>query len=79
MTGISLVEKGGIAPPTRGFHCIYIAECILNLVATAGLEPATQGFSILCSTIGAMQPNWYIVTGLNRRPPPCKGIALPLS
>jgi len=26
-----------------------------------------------------MQPNWYIVTGLNRRPPPCKGIALPLS
>ena len=29
----------------------------INLVATAGLEPATQGFSILCSTIGAMQPN----------------------
>ena len=67
MTGISLVEKGGIAPPTRGFHCIYIAECILNLVATAGLEPLTQGFSILCSTIGATQA--YLVHRDGIEPP----------
>jgi len=25
-----------------------------GMVATAGLEPATQEFSVLCSTIGAM-------------------------
>ena len=35
------------------------------LVAPAGIEPATQGFSVLCSTDWAMKPSWRFVRDLN--------------
>ena len=34
-----------------------IGELFVFLVAPAGIEPATQGFSVLCSTDWAMKPN----------------------
>ena len=41
---------------TNGFGDRYaaITSGIHNLVPQAGLEPATQEFSVLCSTIGAI-------------------------
>ena len=34
------------------------------MVAPAGIEPATQGFSVPCSTDWAMKPNMAVSTGL---------------
>ena len=34
------------------------------MVASGGIEPPTQGFSVLCSTDWAMKPNMAVSTGL---------------
>ena len=35
------------------------------MVAPTGIEPVTQGFSVLCSTDWAMEPKWRFVRDLN--------------
>ena len=37
------------------------------MVAPTGIEPVTQGFSVLCSTYWAMEPKWRFVWDLNPR------------
>ena len=40
-------------------------ELTNQMVAPAGIEPATQGFSVLCSTDWAMEPSWRFVRDSN--------------
>ena len=42
----------------------YKVFSLFQLVAPAGIEPATRGFSVLCSTDWAMKPNMAVSTGL---------------
>ena len=43
------------------------------MVVPAGIEPATRGFSVLCSTDWATEPSWRSGRGSNPRPPPWQG------
>ena len=63
---IKMVRSKGFEPLTFWFvakHSIQLSYeriatlCVFNkMVAPAGIEPATQGFSVLCSTDWAMEP-----------------------
>ena len=52
---------------------------LLILVSVEGIKPSTHGPKPRMLSLHYTELNWYIVTGSNRGPPPCKGIALPLS
>ena len=49
-----------------------------NLVLPRGIEPRSTVLQTAAMTTSA-KVAWYTVTGSNRRPSPCKGVALPLS
>ena len=75
---INMVRSKGFEPLTFWFvakHSIQLSyermtmtmsvRQLIKLVAPAGIEPATQGFSVPCSTNWAMKPNIMAVsTGL---------------
>ena len=48
------------------------------LVLPRGIEPRSTVLQTAAMTTSA-KVAWYTVTGSNRRPSPCKGVALPLS
>ena len=57
--GIGL-ENRQVEKSAQGFESLFLRKCCIKkshiwlvsifLVAPAGIEPATQGFSVLCST-----------------------------
>ena len=49
-----------------------------KLVLPLGIEPSSTALQTAAMTTSA-KVAWYIVTGSNRGPSPCKGVALPLS
>ena len=49
-----------------------------KLVQPLGIEPSSTVLQTAAMTTSA-KVAWYIVTGSNRGPSPCKGVALPLS
>ena len=59
------------AEPPRGGPAFFVAEW-------TGLEPATPGVTGRYSNqLNYHSITWWVLTGSNRRPSPCKGDALP--
>ena len=52
---------------------------IRAMVSPTGIEPVSSVLQTVAMTTSAKATYWYLVTGSNRRPSPCKGDTLPLS
>ena len=51
---------------------------LLDMAERTGLEPATPGVTGRYSNqLNYRSISWWVLTGSNRRPSPCKGDALP--
>ena len=66
------ISGAGYETRTRDFHLgkvtLYHWVKPACLVPRAGIEPATRGFSVLCSTDWAIWANWRPGRGSNPRP-----------
>ncbi len=63
----------------RNVHGIHSSiHNVKDLTSVSNLDTGVTVFTNLIRTIPtAGSPNWWSQTGSNRRPPPCKGGALP--
>ena len=67
----SLATRKRAHPPFGGQALVHLAEW-------TGLEPATPGVTGRYSNqLNYHSNSWWVLTGSNRRPSPCKGDALP--
>ena len=76
-----LVPTSGIEPLSTVLQTAAMTTSAKLALSWCSYQESNLGYILTKDAVCHLpiRANWYLVTGLNRRPSPCKGATLPLS